>query len=65
MPNLVGLAPGDARHLLTTRSGPPEVGLVEHRLRLRGNPVPIVIAQRPAAGRPLRQGTIVVLTVAR
>jgi len=63
MSSLVGLAPSDARLLLTS-PGSPFVGLVDHRLHgRRSNRPPTVIAQRPAAGKPIRRGTIVVLTI--
>lgn len=63
MPSLVGLAPSQAR-LLLTYPGNPLVGLVDHRLHDRTSTTrPTVIAQRPAAGKPIRRGTIVVLTI--
>jgi hypothetical protein len=66
MPDLVGLAPRDARLLLTNPGTPIVGGLVDHRVRARdGSQLPTVIAQRPAAGKPFGPHTFVVLTVNR
>jgi hypothetical protein len=63
-PSLVGLSPRDAR-LLLSNPGKPRVELVIHRTHRRSGNLPTVVAQRPAAGKPMRHGTLVVLTVKR
>jgi len=74
MPSLVGLSPYDARAMLTHPPGVPAgqpfagggpVGLVDHHThRSKTGALPMVIAQRPLTGKPIRRDMIVVLTVA-
>jgi hypothetical protein len=69
--SLVGLSPRDARLMLTPPGDgvPPNqhpFGLIVHHTHHAGaGPLPRVIAQQPAAGKPLHgQHAIVILTVA-
>ena len=64
MPDLLGLSPRDAR-LLFTAPTPTVGGFVDHRLHRGTNLRARVIAQRPAAGKPCREGRIVAVTVGR